>query len=154
MTILIDSTMKVGFTGSQQGMTFEQQNTFNRILADSNAKEFHHGDCMGADTQAHEFALHCGISIVIHPPDLPGKRSFCFGSDFSKYRPKKLYLDRNHDIVDETDILIACPKEVKETQRSGTWATVRYAEKTGKTVLLIYPSGRIFKCSPGFGRRS
>ena len=54
----------------------------------------------------------------------------------------KDYLERNHDIVDETDMLIATPGEEQEVQRSGTWATIRYARKQKRTILTIYPSGR------------
>jgi hypothetical protein len=151
MSILIDSTMKVGFTGSRAGMSDEQYNTVKNLLMAGQPKELHLGDCFGADASAFEIGVRADLRLIGHPPDVPGGRKFC---TYDEERPKKPFLVRNHDIVDETHILIACPKETKEIMRSGTWATVRYAEKVGKTVLLIYPSGRIFKCSPGFGRRS
>jgi len=50
-------------------------------------------------------------------------------------------LTRNHDIVDCTELLIACPKSMKEELRSGTWATVRYARKLERPVIIIYPNG-------------
>jgi len=50
-------------------------------------------------------------------------------------------LERNRAIVDETDILLAAPLESEEQLRSGTWATVRYARKQHKTVLVIFPNG-------------
>ena len=59
-------------------------------------------------------------------------------------REEKPYLDRNKDIVDETNILMACPNKAEEVQRSGTWSTVRYARKVGKAVLIVYPSGKMF----------
>ncbi len=150
MSNLINSDMRVGFTGTHKGMTTEQEVTVTNLLALRPA-EFHHGDCVGCDTEAHALAFRAGIRIIGHPPEQSKSRSFC---TFDEIRKEKPYLERNHDIVDETDILIACPEGTKEIMRSGTWATVRYAEKVGKTILLIYPSGRIFKCSPGFGRRS
>jgi predicted Rossmann fold nucleotide-binding protein DprA/Smf involved in DNA uptake len=52
------------------------------------------------------------------------------------------YLERNHAIVNESDFLIAAP-DGPETLRSGTWATVRYARKVGKRVLVIMPNGEI-----------
>lgn len=151
MSNLIDSNMKVGFTGNREGMTDGQYNTVKNLLMAGQPKELHLGDCIGADASAFEIGLRAGLKLIGHPPDLPGLRNFC---TYAEERPEKPYLERNHDIVDETHILIACPKETKELKRSGTWATVRYAEKVGKTILLIYPSGRIFKVSPGFGRRS
>jgi hypothetical protein len=40
-------------------------------------------------------------------------------------------------------ILIATPKEEDKQLRSDTWATVWYANKKNKKVLIIYPSGEI-----------
>ena len=38
--------MKVGFTGTQDGMTDEQARAFHRVLR-VYAGVFHHGDCVG-----------------------------------------------------------------------------------------------------------
>ena len=59
--------------------------------------------------------------------------------------PPKDYLDRNHDIVDQTDLLIATPKENTEVLRSGTWATIRYAKKINKPTWIIETNGNIWK---------
>ena len=67
-------------------------------------------------------------------------RAFCKGDETRK---QKDYLDRNHDIVDETELLIACPKEPEEITRSGTWATIRYARKKKKKLRIILPNGRM-----------
>lgn len=74
-----------------------------------------------------------------YPPVNSYKRAYCEG--YAEIRGVKEYLDRNHDIVDEVDMLIATPKEYDEQLRSGTWATVRYAEKKDKTIIFIYPDG-------------
>jgi predicted Rossmann fold nucleotide-binding protein DprA/Smf involved in DNA uptake len=58
-------------------------------------------------------------------------------------RAEKPYLARNRDIVLETIALIAAPAEPQERIRSGTWSTVRFAKKQGKTVILILPDGTI-----------
>jgi len=58
-------------------------------------------------------------------------------------RNPKPYLERNHNIVDESELLIACPKSKEEELRSGTWATVRYARKKGVRIILIYPDGSV-----------
>lgn len=47
----------------------------------------------------------------------------------------------NREIVDESDVLIACPPIVDEEPRSRTWATVRYARSLDKEVVVIYPNG-------------
>ncbi len=130
----------VGFTGTQVGMTSVQLQSFYALLQLIKSAKLHHGDCIGADAQVHDIAVELEMSIVIHPPLDERKRAFKW-SDL--VRPARAYLDRNHDIVDESDVLIATPKESLEVLRSGTWATIRYAYKQGKTVLLILPDGRL-----------
>jgi len=134
--------LDIGFTGTQIGLTMLQQEAFQNILylqAD-NKIFFHHGDCIGADAQAHDIAKPFAASIVIHPPTDPKKRAWCFGGYML---PEKTYLKRNHDIVDQCDILIAAPKGFFEEQRSGTWATIRYALKVNKPVSIIWPTGLV-----------
>jgi hypothetical protein len=62
--------------------------------------------------------------------------------------PPRPYIARNHDIVNHTNYLIACPDTMKEVQRSGTWATVRYAGKHDRVVYLVYPDGRLDRREP------
>ena len=103
----------------------------------------HHGDCIGADTDAHNLVvdyfkenLYSFVGrIIIHPPIIEYKRSFCKAKTVL---PPKPYLERNHDIVDSSDVLIATPKEMEQQLRSGTWATIRYAVKTKKPVNILY----------------
>ena len=137
---------KIGFSGTQRGMTIDQHNKFHDLMNwyedVFGVDEFHHGDCIGADSDAHYIVdKHFDNTlIVVHPPSNSSKRAFCKGDKILK--PKD-YLDRNHDIVDSTDILIVTPKELKEELRSGTWATVRYAKKQGKKIRIIWPDGTI-----------
>ena len=134
--------MKAGFSGTEKGMTLEQKQTFANLLDLLDVTELHHGDCIGADEEAHEIAKSKGIRIVIHPPIDSKKRAYCKGA--SEVREVKDYLRRNHDIVDEGDgALIAAPLQEKEILRSGTWATVRYAWKIGRAldVFVIRPGG-------------
>jgi len=133
--------VKVGFTGTRRGMTTWQMYAFFEELAGLESSisrqiaEFHHGDCVGADADAHyivrRFFPH--IKITIHPPDNPRQRALKVGDE---YRPSFSYLTRNHHIVDETDCLFAAPNG-PEVMRSGTWATVRYAKKIGRTVKIL-----------------
>lgn len=127
--------MKIGFTGTQIGITNKQALALEKQLAE--ATEFHHGDCIGADASAHEIAKKLEIDIYIYPPINNRKRAFCTGS-FSTYPPKD-YIERNHDIVDNCDVLIACPKSNVEETRSGTWATVRYARRIKRPVIILKP---------------
>jgi hypothetical protein len=133
----------IGFTGTRQGMT-EAQKSALRALLDGGAGEFHHGDCIGADSQAHDIANEYGYRIILHPPTNSSQRAW---REVPKHmeRPKKPYLDRNKDIVRETASLVAAPAEPEEQLRSGTWSTVRFARKQGKPVFLILPDGSVIR---------
>jgi len=103
---------------------------------------FHHGDCIGADADAHDIVLSiCGTEIHIHPPTESKYRACCIGAHL-EYRAAP-YLQRNHNIVDSTSLMIATP-EGAETLRSGTWATIRYALKKKKEVYIIDIQGDIY----------
>lgn len=130
--------MNVGFTGTQQGMTRTQIRSVGELLTEwfEPGSQFHHGDCVGADVQAAEIAKNIGYEVHCHPPINTSKRGYFF-SDVN-YKPKD-YLDRNHDIVDAVEQMLATPKENEEVLRSGTWATIRYASKTGKRIYVVSP---------------
>lgn len=144
--------MKIGFTGTQTGMTEMQQKVFYQVMLDfggtKTQKEFHHGDCIGADAQAHRLACcSLGWKPIIHPPRNPSKRAWCATTwpcpEF-QVLPTKEYLERNHDIVDTSFALIATPAQDEEQLRSGTWATIRYAKKKNIHLAIIYPLGNIW----------
>ena len=134
--------MIVGFTGTRQGMTAAQQSTLEEELRRLYLlpTEFHHGDCIGADEQAHALALDLNYLVVLHPPTKIRFRAFCSGA--SATRAPHPYIWRNHNIVNECNQLFACP-ESDERLRSGTWATIRYARKQGKPTYIITPQGEI-----------
>jgi hypothetical protein len=125
--------MRVGFTGTRLGMSDRQREGLQELLQGLGATVLHHGDCIGADADAHHVAEGLGVPIVIHPPTNGSCRAYCKSPTI---RAPYDYLKRNHNIVDESDVLIAAP-EGAEVQRSGTWATIRYARKMGKTVHIL-----------------
>ena len=132
--------MDIGFTGTRNGMSSGQISSLYFIiglLGKASELTFHHGDCVGADEQAHKIVGYKGLSITIHPPLNPGKRAFCRGTTSWQ---EKSYMDRNRDIVDCCGILIACPENLPGC-RSGTWATIRYARKLKKRIIIIWPDG-------------
>ena len=61
-------------------------------------------------------------------------RAFCIGTIVKEPQP---YLQRNHNIVNECDMLVAFPSTSNEVLRSGTWSTIRYAKKAKKPVEII-----------------
>lgn len=127
----------VGFTGTQLGMTENQKSELTEFLESySGEKIFHHGDCIGADAQAHSIARDLGYRVIIHPPTNPVKRAFCTGDEV---RVTRDYLDRNKLIVLESEFMLAAPKSLREELRSGTWSTVRYTRKLNRPHQLLTP---------------
>lgn len=140
--------LRIGFTGTQEGMSIAQLSTFYDWFPKS-ASQFHHGDCVGADENADGIVrmIAPDTTIVIHPPSDSKKRAFCPKNTprtgtIDIVHPVKPYLDRNKDIVDDTRYLIATPKGPEEL-RSGTWSTIRYARKLGRPIMIIYPDGTV-----------
>lgn len=133
--------MRTGFTGTQRGMTAKQKTATRHLLAGMNPCEFHHGDCIGADADAHELfrELKRG-KVIIHPPTNSSKRALCKGNVILAPLP---YLDRNKEIVINSDVLIACPGEFEEQLRSGTWSTVRFARKQMRPIFIVFPDGTV-----------
>jgi len=128
----------VGFTGPRGGMTGPQRFGCAELLEKFGIQEVHLGDCVGADDDMYEIAGAAECYLTGHPPDNDKFRAF---RHYHAEREPKPYLDRNHDIVDESDWMIATPEQFEEQQRSGTWSTVRYARKTGKPLCLVWPDG-------------
>lgn len=136
--------MKIGYTGTQEGMTklqkYKLQWFLHSLFYGGTNNEYHHGDCIGGDEESHNIVLEIkelyGIWIVSHPCTIKYKRAYTIADE---EREIKEPLDRNLDIVLEDDILIAAPKEVEEVMRSGTWATIRRARKNNKPIIRLLP---------------
>jgi len=143
---MIEKTIVVGFTGSQSGLTVLQSNKLETLIAHLKPVEAHHGGCIGADDSFHQCCLKFEIRVHLHP----GCDKFGNKPKVGKWTEEdkcivvinetKWYLERNMDIVDACNILIACPKGPEE-RRSGTWSTVRYAKKSKKNIIILYPDG-------------
>ena len=122
-------------------MSESQQIHFRQYLerqTDPAKDTLHHGDCIGADTEAADIAFELGYTddrIIVHPSTLEHKRAH---NPHGTVLPVKPPLERNTDIAKACTILIACPNTTAEQQRSGTWATVRRARAAGKLVLFCH----------------
>lgn len=144
----------VTVTGSQTGITPQQWEWLNKTMRGIGMTEFHDGACIGADLEAHLIALDYftgsvgdGIPekpIIVHP-----------ASDVAEHKvaaecrwlhplvmvlPAEPALKRNRVMVTAGERLLATPSG-PERLRSGTWATIRYAAKVGRPVLICYPDG-------------
>jgi hypothetical protein len=127
--------MVIGFTGTRKGMTHIQKVILTEKLLRLQGVSLHHGDCIGADCECHDIAQELGLAIFSHPANIKGLRAFCQCPSY----PPKPPLERNHDIVDCSDLLFAAP-DGPEKLRSGTWTTIRYAR--GKIPIhIIFPDG-------------
>lgn len=134
----------VGFTGTRSGMTEAQLEEFKlalcKLVANHGQLEFHHGDCVGADAEAHDVVklVSPNSSIIVHPPKDTSLRAYKQGDALLS---PLTYLARNRAIVESIRLLIAAPLFMKETD-GGTWYTVRYARRVGgRVVLVIWPDG-------------
>jgi hypothetical protein len=123
--------MKIGFTGTRQGMSPSQAKQLRWILAILRHADqmitqqtiFIDGDCeTGADREARKMAELSGCEADPVPP---------------ANNTSAALLARDRVIANACHILIAAPLTDKEELRSGTWATVRYARQAGKPVVML-----------------
>ena len=137
--------MKVGFTGARDGMTERQSLALAQLVQSSVWSEFHHGGCVGADCQAHALVLTWKQrrdtphpAIHNHPACLPAHVIGVCPDPDALYAPMEP-LTRNRVIVDNVALLVAAPRGLIEENRSGTWATIRYARAQGVPVVILEP---------------
>jgi len=133
--------MHLGITGTRQGLTEAQFDVVKNFIIESDIEVLHQGDCMGVDYQITQMFQDIvpEVWVVSHPPFKPHTRAF---GEYDESRAEKGYIERDKDIVDESDYLWACPHSA-EIVRSGTWTTVRYARKKGIPITIIMPDGKV-----------
>lgn len=130
--------MDIGFTGTRTALSRKQVETLEALLGRHKINEpttttFRHGDCIGADAYAHALAIRLDIPVTIHPPIDSSRRAFCGGA--AATWTEKEFLARNRDIVDNCDILFACPAGGSR----GTIYTINYALSRGRDMVVIWP---------------
>ena len=138
--------IKIGFTGTREEEYLTKERfiklayAFKRLNEQYGDIEFHHGCCEGADLMAaflfrESFPTY---KIIEHPPTDMKYAKLAEGDSNVEKRFAKPYLERNKEIVNASDVMIAWPKDMEtEELRSGTWATVRYAKKKDKVVIFV-----------------
>lgn len=156
--------MHIGFTGTTQGMKVDQWRALNGYLwalaREGQITTAHHGMCKGADSEF-DYSIRtikdgwpeARVILVGHPGVTKQGKLWLRGGDCYPdfLEEEKQFIDRNHVIVDITDVLLACPKEMNTKRedgtwtphRSGTWATIRYAEARGKKVTIFWPDATV-----------
>jgi len=103
-------------------------------------KEARHGACIGSDDQFGRIAKELGYHVTAHPgysPRNPENLIFRAETEYCDVvlEPKP-FIARDHDIVDQSDTMLATPIG-KEERRSGTWTTIRYALKVKREILIV-----------------
>lgn len=146
----------LGMTGSREGISKQAKLVLEDFLFTNKDRitKVHHGDCKGADSIFHDEIINHNennpdntIEIFIHPPSIKTMRNFNKGENVVNLSPKP-YLDRNKDIVNSSNMLIAFPSSHKEILRSGTWSTIRYANQKNLHLYIIYPNGSVNEVYP------
>lgn len=134
--------LRVGFTGTRDGMTVAQRKKvgawLERLIKMYPGAEFHHGCCTGADHEAHQMALVLGYKIHGYPSTAK-TRAEIPEAEFDVLHEPEPPLVRDDKMVDATTFLIAAPKTREKQPFSGTWHTIGYAAKNGKTTITVYP---------------
>ena len=138
--------MRLGFTGTQLGMTPLQYERVEQEVFIRNPDVVDHGMCIGADAQFHAVVRSLFKSyecmIVGHPPI--NQYNAVMTLDCDELMPPDEYIVRDMDIVNSAEWMIATPY-CPEIRRSGTWTTVRYARKRERPITIVWPDGSITK---------
>lgn len=148
--------MILSFTGTRRGMTDAQKRGVLTVYDRLQPTTLIHGGAVGADREASNLAhgYHYRISapfFEVYPADEQSaelwRRSLTHtdGRLTGRVHPVMLPLERNRIIAQRCNLLVACLAEAREIRRSGTWATVRYAQSAGKPIVVIAPDGSFFR---------
>lgn len=136
----------IGITSTRRGITYPQRLAMVGLITAWRAEGFliaHHGDCPGGDLAFASEAQKAGYFVEAHPGP---SRKFRAWHRSDKIHPPKEFLDRNRDIVDTSERMIAAPFSEEEEARSGTWSTVRYARSLSRLppyIWIVLPDGSV-----------
>lgn len=133
---------RIGFTGSRNGMTDAQKELLTEVLATNGMTSFVHGGATGADTEAHDIASWVPITVMpgCDKNGVPRNPREWGDADVEKALP---FLVRNLRIINDSDMMVACPDSMMEIGRSGTWSTIRQTRKKRVPLVIIFPDGTI-----------
>lgn len=140
---MISLPYHIGFTGTQHGMTETQRQVVFDLLKH---RTFYarHGGCIGADKHFDEIVRRIKgcYGVIVHPSTIVNKRAeLTLDPVRDVLLGPKPPLVRNQDIVIESFVMLATPKEDRMQIRSGTWATIRYAREVQKPMVIVMPNG-------------
>jgi hypothetical protein len=145
--------VRIGFTGTRNGMTPHQKHRFVELI-DARVKlydlvYFVHGGAIGADEEADElfsdviYNNSMSYNIIVWPASEARWRYWRKKHVTHTIMPPEDPLVRNRKIVDQVEQMYATPAEMSEVIRSGTWATIRYTRSQDKSLTIIFPDGSV-----------
>jgi len=130
---------RMGVTATRKGLSEPQKIWLVKFLENNTAISLHHGDCIGGDNEVATLFAEYGTYIIAHPGNSGNRRANCTVNN--RVYPPLENLVRNRVIVDSCDLLLGFPLSLDETERSGTWYTIRYAKKRKVRVIIVGPNG-------------
>lgn len=139
------AALPAGVTGTRGALTAFQRANLMRLMAELAPPRVSHGDCTGADAEAHAIARALGCYVIVNPPSSAAYRAFCDPGPRGEIRSPASYLARNRAIVTQAAYLVALPAGQRPAcpAGSGTWTTVGYAEQAGMGTVILYPDGTV-----------
>lgn len=151
----------IGATGTREPITDAQRawvyGVFEDAVRNSVFNNVHHGACTGADEFIHEVALESGLLIDVWPPLLTkhlAPQCILAHPQVTVHHAMP-YLNRDREVVRGGEAgLIALPRQDSQPSREswgGTWYTVDFAERMGRSVVICYPNGVVEKRIQGQG---
>ena len=147
----------VGLVGVRRGLTHAQFQTLSRMIVNQKGRgalagiEVAHRSndgWSGADFSRITRWMSSAPRIVVHESDRPTEEPPPLSTE-SMASWAEFSLDTatvppwNREIVDESELILACPPVAEEEFRSRTWGTIRYARNQSKAVVVIYPNGTV-----------
>lgn len=148
------------FSGTRSGVTAAQGEALRFLLcASGSAEEYHHGACIGADYQFDQMVRWAGVRVEAWPAAVPAELSDLKRCKAHHVHEPAAPLDRNRSMVErarlsKAGLLVACPRSMDDGDgnRSGTWATVRYAAQAKVACVVVSPEGTYHVQSGECGR--
>jgi len=135
--------MRITITGTRRGLTFEQKEMAIVLLQPDDI--LIHGAADGVDSEIHVLGNNWCMDKIIYPAnDVPSNiHNLWIKSNRDFVCLPLPALARNRVMVENCDLVLGFPKNFFEELRSGTWAALRYANKTNKPYLIVWPDGSI-----------
>lgn len=126
-------------SGSRYGATLAQEAELRDTLYKLREFAFwlNHGDCKGIDELGYHIWKGLAGNTRCYPPINDKYRAFTAHNNI--VYPTDTYHARNRNLVNDANLLIACPKE--DNNKGGTWHAINYADKAHKLVKIILPDG-------------